>query len=213
MQLISLYHVRLLSYLFIKVTNSAFNSYSLTMTKLFSSVMQFVEITEKHCGAQFGYKTPVDSQIWSYDHWWLCILSGDNSYMLPAAACVVLIARWWTTLSAAAWSKRWCKQGSFPQSETILILLLLKRMESLDVRHTLNCFNWEYLSVCGYTAAVEQACGKLLPWGCSLNQIALSHTRWSTSMDQVKVPMTYWNKLECTQMHNQAFQRMCLEHF
>ena len=63
MQLISLYHVRLLSYLFIKVTNSAFNSYSLTMTKLFSSVMQFVEITEKHCGAQFGYETPVDSQI------------------------------------------------------------------------------------------------------------------------------------------------------
>ena len=42
-------------------------------------------------------------------------------------------------------------------------LLLLKRMESLDVRHTLNCFNWEYLSVCGYTVAVEQACGKLLP--------------------------------------------------
>ena len=62
-QLISLYHVRLLSYLFIKDTNSAFNSYSLTMTKLFSSVMQFVEIIEKHCGAQFGYKTLVDSQV------------------------------------------------------------------------------------------------------------------------------------------------------
>ena len=51
---------------------------------------------------------------------------------------------------------------SFPKVKKILILFLLKRMGEFRCETHTNCLNWEYLSVCGYTVAVEQACGELL---------------------------------------------------